>query len=321
MLVSIVMATYNRASTLARAIESVLAQDHTDWELLIVDDGSTDATAELLASFNDGRISVVRLPRNQGVAAARNVALERMKGEWFTLLDSDDEILPEALGRLLRVPQEVDAAIDAVTCNCRDAASGLFTGHGLDHDQYLDLATEVGRCSGGFWGLTQTRLLGDMRFNEQIAGGEDILWYRISARARRYYIHEALHIYHTEGPGHLGGRDALVGLEARTSFYTAVIREREYMDVLRRYDRPRYAQVVFNAAVVAIADGRPAQARELAGELRRVGSVPQRAFVGSGRLLGRRWMRAAIPAAAHLKVLAGSARAAVNGRLAAARGC
>ena len=319
MLVSIIMATYNRASTLPRAIDSVLAQDHPDWEILVVDDGSTDATGEVLAHYNDGRIQLMGLPENRGVAAARNVALERMRGQWFTLLDSDDEIVPHALTRLLRVPAEVDPAIDAVTCNCRDPVSGLFTGLGVDHDQYLDLATEIGRCSGGFWGLTQTALVGDLRFNERLAGGENVFFYRISERARRYYVHEALHIYHTEGQGHLGGRDVMVGLDARRRFYAAVVQEREYLDLLRRFSRPKYAQVILNAAVLAIADGRREQAHELAHDLKDVGSVSQRTFVACGRVVGGRWMRRALPAVARAKVTAGSVRAAVSGRLSGKR--
>lgn len=71
-MVSIVIATYNRASTLPRAIESVRRQTHGDWELIIVDDGSTDHTPEIIAAIEDSRIRTYRHAKNRGVTAAKN---------------------------------------------------------------------------------------------------------------------------------------------------------------------------------------------------------------------------------------------------------
>lgn len=87
--VSIVMPTYNRADTLLRAVESVRAQTREDWELLLVDDGSTDATASLLAGVTDPRIRVFT-QENRGVGAARNRAFREVRGDLIAFLDSDD---------------------------------------------------------------------------------------------------------------------------------------------------------------------------------------------------------------------------------------
>ena len=73
--VSIIMATYNRAATLPRAVDSVLRQDYAKWELIIVDDGSTDETEQILKGLRDPRIIVVRHERNRGATAAKNSGL------------------------------------------------------------------------------------------------------------------------------------------------------------------------------------------------------------------------------------------------------
>jgi len=95
-LVSIILPVYNGEQFLALAIRSVLNQSFSDWELLIVNDGSTDTTKHIIESFHDQRIQLIS-QENKGVAAARNVALSRMSGKYFTFLDADDTLPPESL--------------------------------------------------------------------------------------------------------------------------------------------------------------------------------------------------------------------------------
>ncbi len=106
-LVSVILPTYNRARTLKRAVDSVLHQGYSNFELIIVDDASTDGTQELVATFTDSRISYVRLPNNGGASRARNEGLQRARGDYVAFQDSDDEWLD---GKLQR---QVDAARDA----------------------------------------------------------------------------------------------------------------------------------------------------------------------------------------------------------------
>ena len=90
--ISVVLPTYNRAHTLARAMHSALQQSFRDLELIVVDDGSSDSTEALVASLSDARIRYVRRA-NGGVAAARNTGVAHARGEMIAFLDSDDEWL------------------------------------------------------------------------------------------------------------------------------------------------------------------------------------------------------------------------------------
>lgn len=99
--VSVVIPLFNRAGTLARAIDSVRAQHVADWELLVVDDGSTDGGVAVAESYGDPRIRVLRHPANRGAAAARNTGVQAARGPVLAFLDSDDEWLPGMLAAQL----------------------------------------------------------------------------------------------------------------------------------------------------------------------------------------------------------------------------
>src|SRR4051812_41650748 len=101
--VSVVIPTFNRSSTLPRAIDSVVAQSFTDWELVVVDDGSTDDTPRLLANYQKklGNRLISLRQRNRGCSAARNQGIELARGRYIAFLDSDDEFLPQKLSRQL----------------------------------------------------------------------------------------------------------------------------------------------------------------------------------------------------------------------------
>lgn len=96
-LVSVIMPSYNTARFIADSIKSVQAQTYANWELLIVDDCSTDNTDEVVSEFDDERIIYLKNEKNSGAALSRNRALREAKGEWIAFLDSDDLWLPEKL--------------------------------------------------------------------------------------------------------------------------------------------------------------------------------------------------------------------------------
>lgn len=100
-LVSIIMPSWNTADFIRESINSVLAQTYTNWELLIVDDCSTDNTDEVVASYKDERIKYFKNEKNSGAALTRNKALREAQGEWIAFLDSDDLWIPEKLEKMI----------------------------------------------------------------------------------------------------------------------------------------------------------------------------------------------------------------------------
>jgi glycosyltransferase involved in cell wall biosynthesis len=239
--ISIVVPTYNRATTLSRAIESVLAQTYVEWELIIVDDGSTDDTADVLAGFADSRIRVFRFSANRGVAATKNSGLDQIAGEWFTILDSDDELAPDALASMLDCAERTGA--NAITCDCADAATGEVSGTGPKIDGWMTPA-DAARCQGEHWGMTSTALLGDLRLDERLPGHEGILWMKIGARARRYYLHRSLRVYHTEGTDRVTRSLRSQGVGARVQALATLGEDGEYLSVLRTASPSLYARTV-----------------------------------------------------------------------------
>jgi glycosyltransferase involved in cell wall biosynthesis/peptidoglycan/xylan/chitin deacetylase (PgdA/CDA1 family) len=94
--VSVITAVFNRAEFFRETIDSVLRQTFEDWEWIVVDDGSTDETPDILEAIHDPRVRVVR-QANRGVSAARNLALDLARGEFVAFLDADDRLPPESL--------------------------------------------------------------------------------------------------------------------------------------------------------------------------------------------------------------------------------
>lgn len=96
-LVSVIMPSFNTGKYIKQSIESVMAQTYQNWELLIVDDCSTDNTDDIIASISDERIRYYKNEHNSGAAVSRNRALREAKGKWIAFLDSDDLWMPDKL--------------------------------------------------------------------------------------------------------------------------------------------------------------------------------------------------------------------------------
>jgi glycosyltransferase involved in cell wall biosynthesis len=121
--ISIVVPTYNRAHMLSDAIRSVLSQTFTDWELIVVDDGSEDATQQVVSSFDDPRIKYV-FQVNKGLPGARNTGIRASTGAYLAFLDSDDLFLSQKLERQLATL-------------ARQPALGLVAGGHVEVDEHL----------------------------------------------------------------------------------------------------------------------------------------------------------------------------------------
>ena len=102
-LISIITPSFNSGKFIANTIESVLAQTYKNWEMIIIDDRSTDNSREIIESYieKDQRIKLIKLDKNAGVANARNFAIQKSKGNYIAFLDSDDMWLPKKLEKQL----------------------------------------------------------------------------------------------------------------------------------------------------------------------------------------------------------------------------
>ena len=291
------MATYNRAHTLARAISSVLAQTHADWELIVVDDGSRDGTLGLMATYTDPRIRLVTHARNRGVTAAKNTGFDHTRGDWITTLDSDDEMVPQALGVFMKTLEDVDPDLDAIGCNCFDSRTGRFSGTGLSHDQYISLPISIDRLRGEHWGIFHRRILGSNRFNEHLRGYESVLWHRIHEHAKWYYLHRGLRIYHTEGTDRLtAGKGAAVSQSY--ALYAAILEEEpDYLARLRRYSERGYRRFLFTAAGQFLVAGDEPRFLSATAELSENGGALRAALLRAGHRCAP-WVRAALRAGA-----------------------
>lgn len=115
--VSVVIPTYNRAELLSRAIDSVLAQTYDDFELVVVDDGSTDDTEAVVTGYDDDRVRYLAHETNEGANPARNTGIEAAEGEYVAFLDSDDEWQPRKLEAQLDRLSDTDDEWVAVYCD------------------------------------------------------------------------------------------------------------------------------------------------------------------------------------------------------------
>lgn len=104
-MISVVVPLYNKEPIIEKSLHSVLAQDYCDFELVVVNDGSTDRSAEIVKSIDDSRIRLIE-QENGGPSKARNTGVKNAKGEWIVFLDADDELLPGALRKFGSLIQE-----------------------------------------------------------------------------------------------------------------------------------------------------------------------------------------------------------------------
>lgn len=131
-MVSVIMPAYNAEKTIETAIESVVHQTEKDWELIVVDDGSTDNTKKIIEKYTDERIKYVYNNLEKGVSNSRNLGISKARGEWIAFLDSDDMWKPEKLAKQIKYARLYDSGF-------------IFTGSGFmdSEGRILDYTMQV----------------------------------------------------------------------------------------------------------------------------------------------------------------------------------
>jgi len=210
-LVSIVIPTYNRAHCIARTINSVIDQSATDWELVIIDNNSTDSTLEIISSFSDERISISQIENNGIVAASRNLGIRLSRGKYVAFLDSDDWWVPEKLEIALRQLESGSdlvyhdlykiSKLPVVAKKHRRVATRV-----LSCPVFIDLLTNGNAIANSSVVVRRSFLEEISGFSEEkdLLGSEDFDgWIRISKHTEKFERLESVLGYYWDGGGNV----------------------------------------------------------------------------------------------------------------------
>lgn len=206
-IVSIITPVYNCKKFLTQCVDSILAQSYNNFELLLIDDGSTDGSSKICDAYSrtDRRISVYH-QSNKGVSSARNLGIEKASGEWITFVDSDDILKSDALYNLL---QEIDHDIEFIMCGYEYLQNGKVTyTTAMFHNRYKCNRDEgiSQMYTNEYWSwficskLFRNRIIQDNQiyFDETIYLGEDRLFiakYICSMTGSFAFASDSLYIY------------------------------------------------------------------------------------------------------------------------------
>lgn len=206
--VSVIMANYRGGATLARALESVLAQTMGNLEIIVSDDASPDDSVSVVTSImaRDERVRLLASPQNGGPARTRNLALARARGQWIAIVDSDDIVHPERLERLLAAAEQFKADIvadDLLHFHEDGSPPTLLL---ADHDTPFPVSAEAWVTAGmdgklpalGYLKpLIRAEALGLLRYDETLRIGEDydLLLRTLLAGASMWIVPEPWYLY------------------------------------------------------------------------------------------------------------------------------
>ena len=199
-IVSIIIPTHNRVSLMREAVDSVLAQTFTNWELLIMDDGSADKTKTVgpLFAQGDARIRYVRQP-NQGLPATRNRAIRMARGAFVAFLDDDDRWAPHKLERQLAVLEQ-EPEVGLVTCRAwiiNETGKVVGQGEDVDDEPSFKSLVERGCMANSPSSVVVRRACFDRvgLFDPRYLAGDYELYLRLSRVYRLAFIREPLYFY------------------------------------------------------------------------------------------------------------------------------
>jgi len=225
--VSIIIPTYNRGVLLHKAIDSVLAQTFSDYELIIVDDGSTDGTRDVVARYGSGKIRYI-FQENKGKSAARNLGIKLADGEYIAFLDSDDMFLPSKLQLQVEVLDAHGSCgfIYSYASNVDESGNLLnyhFEGN-LSGWIYPDLLLIKNNCIATPTVMVRAAVLAEIGgFDESMHICEDLdLWRRIARRYQVLQVREPLAIVRIRASERI---DILQFMRARTRYYEKAIKQ------------------------------------------------------------------------------------------------
>jgi glycosyltransferase involved in cell wall biosynthesis len=190
------MPVFNREEFIAEAIQSILSQTHKNFELIIIDDGSTDDTLRVISRFSDKRIILLKNGENKGVSASRNKGIEKAEGNFIAFMDSDDISMPQRFEKQLNILQQNE---NIIICGSwlKLLTSEKIIRHRERHkDIIARLLLSCPLSLGSV--MLKTFVLNEERFNSNLKYGEDYdFWSRVCWLGEMYNIQEPLLLYRT----------------------------------------------------------------------------------------------------------------------------
>ena len=199
-LVSIIMPSYNTAPYIAESIRSVMAQTYTDWELIIVDDASTDNTDEVVNTKDlSSKIHYLKNDRNRGAAYSRNRALREAKGKWIAFLDSDDVWAPDKLEKQIAFMTKNGYAFSYTRYEEMDE-NGKPTGTIVGGPKRITKTGMYNYCWPGCLTVMYDReVVGDIQIAEIQKNNDYAMWLKICRKADCFLLDENLARYRKRG--------------------------------------------------------------------------------------------------------------------------
>jgi glycosyltransferase involved in cell wall biosynthesis len=199
---SVIVPMYNRERFIGRALASCLAQDFSDFEIVVVDDGSEDGSREAVGQVRDPRIRLVCHGANQGRCPSRNTGMSVARGEWLVFLDSDDELLPGSLRRIRERARGLVSDIGSMRFMCRDDADRLspdppHRDETLDYEGYVRWMESVAHGRGEAMSCARRETFPMVRYSDgQVEEGMYNL--EMARRFRVQLCPDVLRLYHQD---------------------------------------------------------------------------------------------------------------------------
>lgn len=195
-LVSIIMPSYNTGSFIADSINSVLSQSYKNWELIIVDDCSSDDTEQIVSSYlDDNRIVFLKNEINSGAAASRNKALKYAHGRWIAFLDSDDLWMPQKLEKQIEFMTKNNYAFSYTNYSEIDVDGGL-NGTNITGPKKITKSGFFNYCWPGCLTVMYDRdVIGLIQIVEIKKNNDYAMWLKVCRKANCYLLAEDLALY------------------------------------------------------------------------------------------------------------------------------
>jgi teichuronic acid biosynthesis glycosyltransferase TuaG len=244
--ISIIMPAYNAAQYINEAIQSVIDQTYTHWELLVINDGSTDQTLQIIEQFDDERILVFTQEKNHGVSAARNLGLKQVKGEFICFLDADDILPPCSLLSRVQIFENpevnfVDGQVDFI----KDThIVRIYRPSLINKNPQEELILLTGSCFMGLsWMLRNTNNI--VPFRTDLSHCEDLVFFIENSQEGLYtYTNDCILHYRQNS---VSAMRNLTGLENGYNKTLQILKEKNIHSSLLKQYRTKVRSIMFKS--------------------------------------------------------------------------